>query len=74
MVVWGGGKGRQTPSNIQELAGYDSQQTVHISCVLFNAITRGRASGVICFVSRCAAYEDGQPKSRGNPGVSDEEG
>jgi hypothetical protein len=45
------GEGRQTPSNIQELAGYDSQQTVHISCVLFNAITTGRASEVICFVS-----------------------
>jgi hypothetical protein len=53
----GGGEGwgvEQTPSNIQESASYDSQQNVHISCVLFNAITTGRVAEVICFVCRSA--------------------
>jgi hypothetical protein len=39
-----GREGGQTPSNIQESASYDSQQNVHISCVLFNAITAGRVT------------------------------
>lgn len=36
-------------------------KTVHISCVLFNAITAGRVTEVICFV----CYEDGKPKAGG---------